>query len=77
MTRPIMHGVGLLRVSRSSTTVDSEQYVVFVKGWIAPESFGSWIEAYRYFRKNEGLAKIRKPRRLCTAAKSESAEAMA
>jgi hypothetical protein len=44
-----MHGVGLLRVSRTPVTVDSEEYVVFIRGWLSPDTFGSWREAMTYF----------------------------
>jgi hypothetical protein len=44
-----MHGVGLLRISLTPVTVDTEEYVVFVNGWLAPLGFASWVEANAYF----------------------------
>jgi hypothetical protein len=58
-----MHGVGLLRISRTPVTVDSEDYVVFICGWLAPRTFGSWKEAYDYFRHESKRLDQDKPHR--------------
>jgi hypothetical protein len=44
-----MHGVGLLRISRTPVTVDTEEYVVFVNGRLSPYGFASWKEANASF----------------------------
>lgn len=46
----LMHGVGLLRLSQTPVTIDSEEYVVFVRGWLAPRGFASWVEANEYLK---------------------------
>lgn len=61
MVKRMMHGVGLLRVSKTPVTVDSEEYVVFVDGWLAPRGFPSWVQANAYFLE---CAEINKKRRL-------------
>jgi len=45
----VMHGVGLLRISKTPVTVDTEEYVVFVNGRLATRGFASWREANIYF----------------------------
>jgi hypothetical protein len=45
----LLHGVGLLRVSRFPTRVEDEEYVVFVEGDIVERGFESWAEAHAYF----------------------------
>jgi hypothetical protein len=57
-TRRLLHGVGLLRISRNPITVDSEEYVVFVDGCCLPRTFKSYAEAFTYFiAKCENLGK--------------------
>ena len=46
----LMHGIGLLRISQTPVSVDTEEYVVFVDGWLAPHGFSSWRDANAYFQ---------------------------
>lgn len=59
-----MHGVGLLRISCSPVTVDTEEYVVFVEGYLVPQGFGSWIEANACFLEHLEFKKVRAQKRL-------------
>jgi hypothetical protein len=63
----LMHGVGLLRVSHTPVTVDCEEYVVFVDGWLSPRTFGSWREAYVHFLECQLEHKKRPRARLCSS----------
>jgi hypothetical protein len=62
--RRLMHGVGLLRLSRTPVTVDTDAYVVFVEGWLAPRTFESWSSANAYFVECAKVTTGRKPKRL-------------
>lgn len=65
----IIHGVGLLRVSQTPVTVDSEEYVVFVHGWLAPKGFASWKEANAYFEARLKSDKVSAQKRLRSGTK--------
>jgi hypothetical protein len=64
--RRLMHGVGLLRISQTPVTVDSEEYVVFVQGWLVPRTFGSWREAMDHFLAECDRAAPKRPHRRLT-----------
>jgi len=48
MAKPL-HGVALIRISTSATTLDAEFYAVFVRGRMSDIRFTAWVSAYRHF----------------------------
>ena len=70
VTEPrFMHGVGLLRISQTPVTVDREEYVVFVGGWLCPRGFASWKEANDYFQAIKESRERRRQTRLQSGVK--------
>lgn len=71
MTKPgrYIHGVGLLRVSRTPVTVDSEEYVIFFDGHLQPDCYASHAQALAQFEEWEarGFAPRRQRKRLRSA----------
>ncbi len=59
-----MHGIGLLRISQTPVTVDTEEYVVFIHGWLAPHGFASWSEANAYMQERMKAARVSSQKRL-------------